>query len=180
MASGGRGDGTGQEWHPGPRSRTSLVIDELLARDVADDASAPAVTAQHGAEPVAKTSIGDVLRRTTTTVLEMHLTWLVGRTQRNDHRSSQRILLQDQARILIAALDERGESEAIARALERPWIAVDVRDHDGIGAYASDLMLATSGEPGYSPYVLLAHSAAKVAADVLDGRGSSTPRHSPT
>jgi hypothetical protein len=118
-----------------------------------------------------------VLRTTSTTILEGHLTWLVARTQGKDHLSSQRILLEDQARILIDVLEAGGDYDTITRALDTPWLAADVPDGDGdVSTYASLLDTATAGQPEYSPYVALARSATKFTAEILDHRGSSTSR----
>jgi hypothetical protein len=104
---------------------------------------------------------------------------LVARTQHSGHLSSPRVLLEDQARVLIDALDERRENGAITQALSTFWNADDVPDDDGdIIGYATSLDSATAGQPDHSPYVALAKSAGTVVAEMLDGRGSSTRRRS--
>jgi hypothetical protein len=133
--------------------------------------------------------VAPILRRTATAVLEGHLSWLVARAELHDPFSSERILLEDQVRILLRALEERGDDEAITRALERgtttePSPAVghsafedpgfddpDVDDGDVL-RYASDLSTATGRHLEASPYVALAGSAAQLADEILDHHGS--------
>ena len=126
-------------------------------------------------------SVGEVLRVTSPTILEGHLVWLGSRSWREPQHSPQRILLEDQARILIDALDARGEYSTITRALQRLWIAEDVPDDDdAVTTYASDLDRVTAGQPGYSPYVALAQSATRVSTEVRTfrhPRGSGSPSH---
>jgi len=122
-------------------------------------------------------TISHVLGTTAPSILEAHLTWLAARSQGHDHRSPQRVHTEDQARILIRALDERHEDDVISRALEQRWTADDVPDEDEeIERYASDLRRAISGQPDDSPFVALADSAERVTAEILDHRGTSTAR----
>ncbi len=160
--------------HGGQRSRTAIVMDELLSRGPvigqwrrpdATNAAGPWVTIRH------------VLGTTSPSILEGHLTWLVAATGGHHHRSPALVLVDDQARILIRALDERDEDAVIARALEQPWAVDTVPDADeAVITYASALRRATGGQPDDSPYVALARSAALVAAEILGRRDSSTAR----
>jgi hypothetical protein len=160
---------------PGERSRTALVIDQLLSRGPMVGQASPGPDARSATRPW--TSVGEVLRSSTPTILEGHLTWLAARTQRIDPLSPQRILLEDQIRILVRSLDERDEDDAITRALEQPWVADGVPDDgDGIITYATALRRASEGQPDDSPYVALARSAAMVAAEILGHRDSATTR----
>jgi hypothetical protein len=184
MASGGERGRFGREPHiehrsndPDPvvpRSRTGLVIDQLLSRGpLLTAASSPDGPDGDGRQPWS--TVSAVLAATSSSILEGHLTWLADRANPVDHRSTLRALVEDQARILIRALDERHADDAIARALERPWAEADVPDNDDdITAYVSDLTAATTGQPDASPYVGLARSAVVVAEEILDHRGGST------
>jgi hypothetical protein len=162
-----------------PRSRTGLVIDQLLSRGpLLTTASSPDSLEKGGTQPWSAVSV--VLGATSPSILEGHLTWLVARAQPVNpggpvnHRSSLRALVEDQARILIRALDERHQDDAIARALETSWTAADVPDdNDDIIAYASDLTTVTTSQPDDSPYLGLARSAVVVAEEILDDRGAS-------
>jgi hypothetical protein len=162
-----------------PRSRTGLVIDQLLSRGpLLTTAPSPDPLRNGGTEPWSVVSA--VLGATSLSILEGHLTWLVARAQtvdpvdRRDQLSSLRVLAEDQARILIRALDERDEDDVIARALEKSWTAADVPDSDDdIIAYASDLTAVTTGQPDGSPYLGLARSAVVVAEEILTDRGAS-------
>jgi hypothetical protein len=105
----------------------------------------------------------------------------VARTPSDDHLSPHRITTEDQARILIRALDEADEEDAVARALTRSWTVDAVVDDDededeDVVRYASDLGRVTEGQPDDSPYVALARSAAAIADEILDHRGTSMPR----
>jgi hypothetical protein len=195
MASGGKRESFGREPHiehrssdPDPvvpRSRTGLVIDQLLSRGpLLTTASSPDSLRNGGTEPWS--AVSAVLGVTSPSILEGHLTWLVARAQpvdpvdhrdqqdRRDHPLSPRVLAEDQARILIRALDERNEDDAIARGLEQSWTAADVPDSDDdIIAYASDLTTVTTGQPDSSPFLGLARSAAVLAEEILADRGAS-------
>jgi len=183
MASGGERGSFGREPHiehrssdPDPvvpRSRTGLVIDQLLSRGpLLATACVPQSRGRGGPPPWS--AISAVLGATSPSILEGHLTWLVARAQPGDHLSSLRVLAEDQARILIRALDERHEDDAIARAFEKSWAAADVPDDDDdIIAYVSDLTTVTAGQPDDSPYLGLARSAVVVAEEILDDRGAS-------
>jgi hypothetical protein len=175
MTSGGRRKRFSEEPTVGPRTRTALVMDQLLSRGSGLGNGDPEVAGS----PAGWSSVGHVLHATSPSILEVHLACLVSRTP-GDHRSSHRILAEDQARILVRALDERGEDEAMARALEEPWNIDDVPgdDNDFI-TYASALRRATGGQPEESPYLALAHSAAKLAVEILGHRDSSTARRHP-
>jgi hypothetical protein len=176
MTSGGRRKRFSEEPSVAPRSRTALVMDQLLSRgpELSD-----AATGSSGS-PRGWPSVGHLLHSTSASILEVHLACLVSTTPPGDHLSSQRILAEDQARILIRALDERGEDEAIARALEEPSNLDDVPDDDNdFLTYATALRRATGGQPDESPYLALARSAAKLAAEILGNRDSSTARRHP-
>ncbi len=169
MASGGTKKRVGEGAHVEPRSRTGLVIDQLLSRGPL--LGRPAA----GADPW--TAVSPVLRATSPSLLEGHLTWLVARTPSEDHLSPHRIAIEDQTRILIRALDEGDGDDAVARALARSWAVDAVDDHDGdVVRYASDLGRVTEGQPDDSPYVALARSAAVIADEILDHRGTPMPR----
>ncbi|HUY22928.1 MAG TPA: hypothetical protein VMV22_11400 [Acidimicrobiales bacterium] len=133
----------------------------------------PGPGAGAGAAP---TSVKDVLQSTSLTILEAHLTWLCARTRLEGQLSPRRVLFEDQARVLIDALDERGALEVVTGSLQSLWIAEDVPDDDDdITTYASDLDMVTAGQPPYSPYVALAQSAAKVHAEIRNHRRSTSP-----
>jgi hypothetical protein len=154
------------------RSRTAVVIDELLSRDPASWSAAP----DGGTVPEQWSSVSPLLRDTAPSIVEGHLTWLVAGARGHDHLSSPRMLLEDQARILIRALDERDEDEAINRALDRSWAADAVADDDaGIVLYAWELSTRTAGQPPESPYAALAESAARMVAEILDHRAEARP-----
>jgi hypothetical protein len=175
MTSGGRRKRLSQEPTVAPRSRTASVMDQLLSRGPELGHAA----ADAAGSPRGWPSVGHVLHATSPSILEVHLACLVSRTPA-DHLSPQRILAEDHARILLRALDERGEDEAIARALEEPWNMGDVPDDDNdLITYASALRRATGGQPDESPYLALAHSAAKLAVEILGHRDSSTARRHP-
>ncbi len=158
----------------GPRSRTAIVMDELLSRGpVIGQWRRPGATGAAGPWM----TVRQVLAATAPSILEAHLTWLVAETRGHHHRSPQRVLVEDQARILIRALDDGNEDAVVARALEQPWTADGVPDDDeAVITYASALRRATAGQPDDSPYVALARSAAQVTAEILGRRDSSTAR----
>ncbi|HXQ44557.1 MAG TPA: hypothetical protein VN816_07945 [Acidimicrobiales bacterium] len=174
MASGGgkrRDDDTAPVDHG---TRTGLVIDQLLSRGPVIGRQAAAGSARGADDPWAPVS--SVLRSTAPSILEGHLTWLVNVTVPDELLSPQRVLTEDQARILIRALDEGGEDDAIARALEQSWTLETVHDDHDVMAYASALGAVTGNQPDDSPYVALAHSAAAFAAGILDHRRSPVRR----
>jgi hypothetical protein len=180
MASGGTKKRVGEGAQVEHRSRTGLVMDQLLSRGPhLGRPAAGGVGARGGADPW--TAVSSVLRATSLSLLEGHLTWLVARTPSDDHLSPHRITTEDQARILIRALDEADEEDAVARALTRSWTVDAVVDDDededeDVVRYASDLGRVTEGQPDDSPYVALARSAAAIADEILDHRGTSMPR----
>jgi hypothetical protein len=183
MASGGNRGSSGRAAHiehrssdPDPvvpRSRTGLVIDQLLSRGPLLTRGAPPDSlGRGGTQPWS--AVTAVLGATSPSILEAHLTWLVARADPMDRLSPVRVLAEDQARILIRTLEERHEDDAIARALETSWTDADVPDSDDdIIAYASDLTTVTTGQPDDSPYLGLARSAVVVAEEILDDRGAS-------
>jgi hypothetical protein len=180
MANGGSRKPVADEGRGHERSRTAVVIDHLLSRG---PMTATLVTAAvdsdtaDGAEPWV--SVFPVLRRTAPSILEGHLTWLVARVEGDDPRSSPAVVVEDQTRILIRALEHGGEDEdeIIIRALEQPWNAAIVSDDDeDIARYASDLRAATAGQPDTSPFVALALSADDMADELFDLRGSTLAR----
>ncbi|MGH9018447.1 MAG: hypothetical protein ACRDY1_11925 [Acidimicrobiales bacterium] len=109
-----------------------------------------------------------VVRRTPVTVLEAHLTWLVDGVRGTDHRAPRRVTAEDQARILLHVLEERGEDEAVARGLEQRWQPSMLDDdHPTVRAYAAALDRAAGGRRRCSPFVDLARSAAALSAGVV-------------
>jgi hypothetical protein len=122
----------------------------------------------------APASVADVLRTTSPSIVEGHLTWLVHRTRREPQLSPQRVLYEDQSKILIDALEEQGAHDVVARTLGNLWIPDDVPDaDDAVATYGAALGRVTSGQPGYSPYVALAQSAARYSAQILNHRRST-------
>jgi len=125
-----------------------------------------------------------VLRATAPSILEGHLTWLVNATVPGDHGRRSGILTEDQARIPYPPLDERGEDDAITRALEPSWTVDAVHDDDDVVTYVTALRTVTGNEPHDSPYVALARSASDFATDfatdfaagILDQRSSPVRR----
>jgi len=123
------------------------------------------------------TTVRHVLAATEPSILESHLSWLVARIGTDDHLSPRRILIEDQVRILVRALDERHEDDVISRALDGDGGDVESGNRDNeLLTYATALRRATAGEPRHSPHVALAHSAARVAADILSQREDHAPR----
>jgi len=117
-------------------------------------------------------SVGEVLEHSPVTVVEGHLTWLVSRTRREPQLSPQRVLFEDQSKILIDALEARGEHDVITRTIASMWMAEDVTDdEDRLAGYAADLEGATAGQPRHSPYAALAQSAARFCTEVVNERG---------
>jgi hypothetical protein len=176
MASGDIDGCVGCRPHLGTRSRTGLVIDQLLSRGPTAGLIAIAdAKERHTNDPWI--SVRRVFRSTTPSLLEAHLTWLVDRAERIGHLSPRRILVEDQVRILIRALEDGGEDDAITRSLEEPWSADAVPDgDDDIITYASALRRATESRHGSPPYVAVAQSAERMAAEILEGRRSSIKR----
>jgi len=131
-----------------------------------------------GGGPAPAASIGDVLRQAPPTVVEAHLTWLVARTRREPQLSPQRVLYEDQSKILIDALEERDEHDAVLRAVATPWILEDVEVDDGeLGTYAGALEGVTAGQPRHSPFVALAQSATRCTSEIAGYRRSqASPR----
>ncbi len=122
-------------------------------------------------------TVAAVLRRTAPSALAGHLSWLAARVTPDDHGSAHRVMTEDQIRIIVRALDEDGQHEAVTGALEQPWDPVTVVDgDDDLVAYASDLTVATSDQPGGSPAAALADSAAEFAAAVVAFRTASARR----
>jgi hypothetical protein len=177
MTSGEETTRSGGDRSVAPRSRTALVIDELLSRG---RRTGPAEAGTGGGTaPEQWSSISPVLRGTAPSILLGHLAWLATRARSHDHLSSERILLEDQARILIRALDERDEDEAVTWALDHRWAAADVVGDDAaIVLYAWELSTRTAGQLPGSPSAALADSAARVVAEVLDHR-ADTPHRAP-
>ena len=176
MANGGSGKAVGDEWRGSRRSRTTVVIDHLLSRGPMT-ADVAAAAGSDGAERTGPwVSVFEVLAHTAPSILEGHLTWLVAGVE-GDHGSPLSIAVADQTRILIRALENGDEDDAIIRALEQPWNPGIVSDDDGaIARYASGLSAATTGQPDASPYVALATSADHLADELLDVRGSALAR----
>jgi hypothetical protein len=181
MASGGRTRRLGKDpdvpgrRQAGTRTRTALVMDQLLSRGPVVGQRFTAESGGHRASGP-WTSVGYVLRTTAPSILERHLTWVVAQTPSDDHLSPRRALLEDQARILITALEERDEDEVVSRALDQGQDGRPLPDQDNeIITYATALRRATEGQPDDSPYVALAQSAARVLAESLGHRRSSTP-----
>jgi hypothetical protein len=170
MASGGTDKITGRERTAPAPTRTTRVISALLSRRAVPasfDTPASVAPTSHG--------VSVVLERTAPSILEGHLTWLVSQTERHDPLSPARVALEDQARILIGALDACDEDGAVTVALEQPWTAAQVPDDEQvIVTYAADLTSATAGHPDDSPSVALARSATDVITEILDHRRSST------
>ncbi|HTZ10506.1 MAG TPA: hypothetical protein VMB72_15640 [Acidimicrobiales bacterium] len=119
-------------------------------------------------------SVGDVLQETPITVVEGHLTWLVARTRREPQLSPQRVLFEDQSKILIDALEVRGEHDVITRTIAGVWMAEDVTDdEERLAEYAAGLDGATAGQPRHSPYAALAQSAARFCTEVVKDRAGA-------
>ncbi|HVC69109.1 MAG TPA: hypothetical protein VNC61_02475 [Acidimicrobiales bacterium] len=154
------------------------MIDHLLSREPSTaEERRTSGKADRRSPKSASTSVSAVLHQTSATVLGAHLAWLVARGQRTGQLSAQRVILEDQARVLIYALDERGEKDIMARSIGAFWNPDDVADDDdAILGYASALGLATADEPDHSPYVALAKSAGVATTEILDQRGASADR----
>jgi hypothetical protein len=112
-------------------------------------------------------SVEDLLMEAPPSVLGRHLSWLVDQSHMVPQVSPRRTLIEDQAAILIGALDRRDHYRVVARALREPWVDEPAEVDDDVVAYAGRLAMSTVGQPEYSPYVALARSAAKLAASVL-------------
>ncbi|HXW34562.1 MAG TPA: hypothetical protein VEJ87_08275 [Acidimicrobiales bacterium] len=122
--------------------------------------------------------IADVLRSAPTTVVEGHLNWLVTQAHLRSDVSPSNTLLRTQARILITALDERGDFEAVQRALSEPWVPEDVPDEESkILDYVERLVEVSAGRPADSPQAALARSAERIAADIVSCRGKRLPEN---
>ena len=106
-------------------------------------------------------------------VLGRHLSWLVGQSHMVPQVSPRRSLIEDQAAILIDALDRRDRYRVVVRALGAPWVDEPEEVDDDVVAYAGRLAMSAVGQPEYSPYVALARSAAKLAASVLRASGDA-------
>jgi hypothetical protein len=172
MANGGSREPVGDELRGNRRSRTTVVIDELLSRGPMTAELLAAGAGSDASEPWA--SVFAVLRHTAPSILEGHLTWLVARVEDDDHRSPGRVAVEDQTRILIRALEHGAHDEAVIRALEQPWEAAIVADDDGdVARYASGLRAATVDHLDASPFVALATSADHMADELCDLRGSA-------
>lgn len=109
----------------------------------------------------AATTVEALLLVTSGTLIGTHLWWLVDQCHRC-RLSPRRMLLEDQARLLIDALYQRGEYDLVARALEEPWAGEFGDSRDEVTAYVEQLGRLTEGQPEYSPYAALASSAARV------------------
>jgi hypothetical protein len=109
-------------------------------------------------------SVESLLMEVSPTVLGRHLSWLVDQSHTVPQASERRILIEDQAGILIGALDRRGHYAVVVQALGEPWADAPQETDEEVVAYAGRLAMLTMGQPDYSPYVTLARNAAKVAA----------------
>src|SRR5580700_2275967 len=162
MANGGSSRAMGDERRGYRRSRTTVVIDHLLSRGPLSAALVTAATGGDDAETWL--SVFPVLHDTAPSILEGHLTWLVSRVDGDDHLSPSPVEVEDQTRILIRALEQRGEDDVVIRALEQSWNPGLVPDDDGdIAGYVSGLRSATADQPDASPFVALARSADHLA-----------------
>lgn len=133
--------------------------------------------AGRGPEAGAPTSVADVLTSTSVTILEAHLAWLCTLTRREPQISPRRVLFEDQARVVMDVLNERGDIDVVTGVLQNLWMAEDVPDaDDDIVRYVSALDAVTAGQPEYSPYVALAQSAAQVHAEIRNHRGVGSLR----
>jgi len=110
-------------------------------------------------------SVRDVLSLTAVDVVGLHLEWLAAKARGQPQLSHQRVLYEDQAKILIDALVERNEHDVVLQALRNTW---SPEDHDGchdlLDEYVADLDRVTAGEPAHSPYRNLAQSSARLGA----------------
>jgi len=109
-------------------------------------------------------SVDNLLMEVSPTVLGRHLSWLVDQSHMVPQASERRILIEDQAGILIGVLDGRGHYGVVVQALGEPWVDAPQGADEEFVAYAGRLAMLTMGHPEYSPYVTLARNAAKVAA----------------
>lgn len=120
--------------------------------------------------------VTDVLRSTPTSVVQGHLNWLVTQAHVRSDTSPSSLLLRAQARILIGVLDERGEFDAVQRALTEPWVPEDIQsDEEGIVEYVERLAVIGKGRPTDSPHAALVRTAERIAADVASSRGKRVP-----
>lgn len=128
------------------------------------------------AEPAAdQRSVTDILSTTAPEVLGLHLEWLVTKARGQPQLSNQRVLFEDQSKILIDALAEREEHDLVLKALAHAWSREDHEEHRGpLVAYASELECVTAGEPVHSPYKSLAQSSRRLCGELRppDTRGS--------
>jgi hypothetical protein len=146
-------------WSP---SRTTRVIDELLSRG----SDGRPVNGDGGI-------IGAILRATPAPVLEVHLTWLAAHGARQDLLAPTRSQVEDQARLLLRALDEAGADDAIARALEQGGTADgSVVTDDDLARYCAALTAPGAQRPDNGPAAALAVSAI-IMAD--ERRSAATP-----
>jgi len=111
-------------------------------------------------------SVENVLMEVSPKVLGRHLSWLVDQSHTVPQASERRTLIEDQAGILIGALDRRGHYDVVVRALREPWVDAPLEADEDVVAYSGRLAMVTVGQPEYSPYVTLARNAAKVAAQI--------------
>jgi hypothetical protein len=168
MASGGTDKTMGRAQTAPSPSRTTRVIGALLSHGPGVSTYGTSVSADEASH-----RISVVLQRTVPSILEGHLTWLVSQTEGHDPLSPSRVVLEDQARILIGALDACEEDGAVTVALEQPWHAAQVSDDEqDLVTYASALTTATAGLPDDSPALGLARSATEVVTEVLSCRRS--------
>ena len=110
-------------------------------------------------------SVRDVLSLTEADVVGHHLEWLAAKARAHPQLSHQRVLYEDQARILIDALVERNEHDRVMESLRNTWAP---EDHEGCRAsldeYVAELDRVTAREPIHSPYRNLAQSSARLGA----------------
>ncbi|HXX88854.1 MAG TPA: hypothetical protein VEI83_01365 [Acidimicrobiales bacterium] len=112
-------------------------------------------------------NVEDLLMEARPSVLGRHLAWLVDQSHAVPQVSPRRTLIEDQAGILIDALDRRDCYAVVARAIREPWVDEPGEVDDDVASYAGRLGMCIVGQPEYSPYVALARSAAKLAASTM-------------
>jgi hypothetical protein len=174
MVNGGGRQESGDAPRDPSRSRTTLVMDQLLSRGPLLSRSNSETTGGPG-PPDPWASVSGVLLAADPRLVANHLAWLVFAVHGEGSGSSSG-QVEDQIRILVRALDERHQHDLLVEALDQtpPWTADAVTDDDEtIIGYASDLTTATDGHPEDSPYVALAATAVHWATGILDHRGSS-------
>ena len=114
-----RGDGVerGDLARAPSRSRTTLVIDHLLSRGPLLSPSTSETTGRPGASDP-WTSVAPVLQAAHGALVANHLSWLVAPVDGEDHGTSS-VLVEDQIRILVRALDEGHEHDLLVGALDQ-------------------------------------------------------------